>query len=174
MVVTKPTRSRAKGDRAAEPAFRSLIRTLGLLKRVMEPYFAKHGISGSQWAVLRNLNRAEEEGISGLRPGELSDRLLVRPPSVTGVIDRLQRMRLVTRQASDSDQRAKVVGLTDPGRRLVARVREGHAERVQDVLAGLSAAERRELDRLLTRLGDHLEELANHHSTETSAASEET
>jgi DNA-binding MarR family transcriptional regulator len=151
-----------KNDQAAEPAFRSLIRTLGLLRRVMEPYFTRHGISGSQWAVLRNLRRAEEEeGIEGLRPGELSGRLLVRPPSVTGVIDRLQRMGLVTRQTSNSDQRAKLVGLTGTGRKLVERVRDGHAKRVQRVLGALSAPERRELHRLLERLGDHLESLAD-------------
>jgi DNA-binding MarR family transcriptional regulator len=146
---------------AVEPAFRSLIRTLGLLKRVMEPYFARYGISGSQWGVLRNLHRAEEEGIDGLRPGELSGRLLVRPPSVTGVIDRLQRMGLVTRQSSNSDQRAKLVGLTGAGRKLVERVHAGHAKRVQRVLGGLRATERRELHKLLERLGDHLEALAD-------------
>jgi DNA-binding MarR family transcriptional regulator len=164
MLATKPAPSR-RSDHAVEPAFRSLIRTLGLLKRVMEPYFSRHGISGSQWAVLRNLRRAEEEeGIGGLRPGELSGRLLVRPPSVTGVIDRLQRMGLVTRQTSRSDQRAKLVGLTGTGRRLVERIREGHAKRVQRVLGGLSAPERRELHRLLERLGDHLELLAGSNS----------
>jgi DNA-binding MarR family transcriptional regulator len=160
MVATRQVSSR-RSNHAVEPAFRSLIRALGLLKRVMEPYFTRHGISGSQWAVLRNLRRAEEEeGIDGLRPGELSGRLLVRPPSVTGVIDRLQRMGLVTRQTSDSDQRAKLVGLTGAGRKLVERIREGHAKRVQRVLGALSAPERKELHRLLERLGDHLESLA--------------
>jgi DNA-binding MarR family transcriptional regulator len=161
MVAIKSAPAR-KSDHAVEPEFRSLIRTLGLLKRVMEPYFIRHGISGSQWGVLRNLRRAEEEdGINGLRPSELSGRLLVRPPSVTGVIDRLQRMGLVTRQTSDSDQRAKLVGLTANGRKLVERIREGHAKRVQRVLGALSATERRELHRLLQRLGDHLESLAD-------------
>ena len=161
MVVAKPHPRIKKPDQAAEPAFRALIRTLGLLKRVMEPYFARHGISASQWAVLRNLNRAEEEGLAGLRSTDLSGRLLVRPPSVTGIIDRLQRMGLVRREASHSDQRAKLVRLSDSGRKLVDRVREGHSQRVQSVLGGLSASERRELNRLLTRVGDHLEQLAN-------------
>ena len=59
----------------AEEAFRELIRTLGLLERVMQPYFARHGISGSQWGVLRTLHRAEGDGILGLRQTDLSDRL---------------------------------------------------------------------------------------------------
>ena len=50
-----------------ERAFRQLIRTFGLIERVMQPYFAQFGISGAQWGVLRNLHRAEVEGLRGLR-----------------------------------------------------------------------------------------------------------
>jgi DNA-binding MarR family transcriptional regulator len=159
-VVTKSANGTSS---TVDPAFRSLIRTLGLLKRVMEPYFAQHGISGAQWGVLRALSRAyEEEGaVDGLRLTDLSDRLLVRPPSVTGAVDRLERMGLVSRDASPTDQRAKLVSLTSVGQQLVDRVREGHAARVQSVLAALSKTERRELHRLLDRLGDHLEVLAD-------------
>src|SRR5262245_17823636 len=104
---------------STEPAFRALVRTFGLLKRVMEPYFARFGISGSQWGVLRTLHRAAEEGTSELRLTDLGDRLIVRPASVTAVVDRLARMGLVERRASDSDQRVKNVRLTVAGRRFV-------------------------------------------------------
>src|SRR3954468_17789722 len=82
-------------DAVPEQTFRALLRTLGLVRRVMEPYFGRHGISGSQWAVLRTLMRAEDDGVRQLRLTDLGDRLLIRPPSVTGVVDRLQKMGLV-------------------------------------------------------------------------------
>ena len=66
----------------------------------MQPYFARFGISGAQWGVLRQLHLAEQEGLAGLRQTDLSERLLVRPPSVTGVVDRLERVGYVQR---DSD-----------------------------------------------------------------------
>ena len=90
-VLTAPT------ARPAEGAFRQFIHTLGLIERVMHPYFAQFGISGAQWSVLRNLHRAEQEGHAGLRLTDLSERLLVRPPSVTGVVDRLEKVGLVAR-----------------------------------------------------------------------------
>src|SRR5271157_2723712 len=99
--------------RPTENAFRELIRTFGLAERVMHPYFARFGISASQWGLLRNLHRAEQEGQPGLRLTELSNRLLVRPPSVTGVVDRLERAGLVVRHESAADLRAKQVGLTN-------------------------------------------------------------
>src|SRR5438552_2577532 len=87
-------------SRSTEGAFRELIRTLGLMERVMQPYFAQFGISGSQWGVLRALDRASEDGLPGLRLTDLSQRLLIRPPSVTGVVDRLERAGLVVRGGS--------------------------------------------------------------------------
>src|SRR5438270_5216932 len=100
-----PTRTRGptSAARPAEGAFRELIRVIGLVERVMQPYFARFGISGSQWGVLRQLHRAEEDGAPGLRLTDLSERLLIRPPSVTGVVDRLERAGLVVRDGSRTD-----------------------------------------------------------------------
>jgi len=140
-------------------AFRELIRTFGLLERVMQPYFSRFGITGSQWGVLRTLHRSELEGTSGLRMTDLSDKLLIRPPSVTGVVDRLERSGLVERKASPDDQRSRLVGLTDAGRQLVERVLTVHEAQVEYVLAGLTLPEQMALQRHLARLGRHLEAL---------------
>src|SRR5438876_8536905 len=109
---------------------RQLVRTFGLLEKVMRPYFARFGISGSQWGVLRTLHRAELEGLTGLRLTDLSDRLLIRPPSVTGIVDRLERVGLVLRDGSPEDLRAKLVRLTDKGRQLVGQVLAVHGEQI--------------------------------------------
>ena len=146
---------------ASEAAFRSLIKTLGLLKRVMEPHFARFGISGSQWSVLRTLHRSEVDGQPALRQTDLGDRLVVRPASVTGVVDRLQRLGFVDRTASATDHRAKIVSLTGPGRDLVARVLQHHPAQMRRVLDGLNDPEQTQLQRLLDRLSSHLETLAD-------------
>lgn|SRR5262245_55438558 len=148
---------RSKPAAPAEEAFRELIRTLGLLERAMQPYFARYGISGSQWGVLRNLHRAEAEGLIGLRQTDLSERLLIRPPSVTGVLDRLERAGLVSRAGSATDLRTKQVALTAKGRQLVERVLMGHQAQIEAVMAGLRTSEQAELHRLLSQLRQHLE-----------------
>src|SRR5579871_4812252 len=141
----------------AEAAFRSFIRTFGLVERAMESHFHAFGISGAQWGVLRNLHRAESEGGGGLRLTDLSQRLLIRPPSVTGVVDRLEEAGLVLRASVADDLRAKRVALTAAGRALVERVLAVHARQVARVMGGLTGEEQRELNRLLTRLGEHLQ-----------------
>jgi DNA-binding MarR family transcriptional regulator len=150
----------ASAPQAAESAFRTLIKTLGLVRRVMEPYFSRFGISGSQWGVLRVLHRGEEQGTHGLRLTDLGDRLLIRAPSVTGAVDRLQRMGLVQRKTSSRDLRAKHVSLTLAGHRLIKRVEEHRPEQIATVLGGLSGEEQMALRQLLDRLGAHLERMA--------------
>jgi DNA-binding MarR family transcriptional regulator len=142
-------------------AFGSLIKTLGLLKRVMEPHFAQFGISSSQWGVLHALHCCEQDhGTAALRLTDLGDRLIVRPASITGTVDRLQRLGLVARTASPSDHRAKHVTLTETGRGLVCKVLQHHPAQVHRVLEGLTAPEQADLQRLLERLVSHLEPLA--------------
>src|SRR5262249_62377602 len=99
---------------------------LGRTERRRQPSFARFGVSGAQWGVLRNLHRAEEEGLSGLRLTDLGERLLIRPPSVTGVVDRLEKLGLVTRAGVPSDLRAKQGSLTPPGRHAVGDARAAH------------------------------------------------
>jgi DNA-binding MarR family transcriptional regulator len=140
------------GPRGVAPppptAFRELIRTFGLLERVMHPYFARFGITGAQWGVLRNLHRHEEHGLGGMRLGELSEQLLIRPPSVTTVVDRLERAGLVRRESVPADLRARHVVLTDKGRQLIGRV--------------------------LNRLGRHLEKMLERGETGQAPESEKT
>ncbi len=145
----------------SEQAFRSFIRAYGLFRSTMRPYFAEHGLSGAQWGILRALQRASDEGIDGLRLSELGRRLLVRPPSVTTLVDRLERVELVERVPSSEDQRAKLVKLTPSGRELVARVLRKHPAQIERVLAGLSIEEQRLMLDLMEKFAAHLETLGD-------------
>src|SRR5436853_4320989 len=121
-------------SRPPENALREMIRVFGLVEKVMQPYFARFGISGAQWGVMRNLHRAEQDGLPGLRLTDLSERLLIRPPSVTGVVDRLERAGLVNRGGSTIDLRAKLVSLSSAGRELMERVLQGHGQQIARVM----------------------------------------
>jgi DNA-binding MarR family transcriptional regulator len=165
----QPTTALTESAPTRVRVFRKLIHTIGLLQRVMQPYFAQFGISGAQWGVLRNLYRAEKRGEPGLRLTDLGRRMLIRPPSVTGIADRLEKMRVIVRQTSDTDARAKRVALTEKGRRLVERVLTVHDGQMIRVMGGLSSREQDEMERLLDRLGSHLEGLDETRDFESAA-----
>ena len=141
----------------AESAYRSFVRTTGLFRNRMDPYFASFGITAAQWGVLRTLQRAEAEGLVGLRLTDLGKRLLVQPPSMTGVVERLQRSGLVARTTATDDLRAKQVRLTAAGHALLARVLRHHPKQIQTIMAGLNPQEQADLHRLMERMAAHLE-----------------
>lgn len=145
-----------------ERVFHSLLRTWGLLRQAQEPYFARHGISASQWGILRVLQRAEIKGETGLPLKTVGERLLIQPPSVTGVVDRLEREGLVKRSHSKEDLRVRHLSLTPRGRKLVTRILdEGHAERIEALFSGLQLHEQESMLGLLNRLETHLERLVS-------------
>jgi DNA-binding MarR family transcriptional regulator len=172
MYRKQPTTALTEAAPTRVRVLRKLIHTMGLLQRVMQPYFAQFGISGAQWGVLRNLYRAEKNDEGGLRLTDLGQRMLIRPPSVTGIVDRLEKMRLIVRQASDTDARAKRVALTTEGRQLVDRVLAVHDGQMLKVMGGLGSRDQEDMERLLDRLGNHLEILAETRDFEPAAKRE--
>jgi DNA-binding MarR family transcriptional regulator len=157
-----------------EEAFREVIAAYGLVTRLMHSHFAGFGISGAKWGVLRALHRAEAEGVRGMRMVDLGERLLVRPPSVTMLVGRLEREGLVAMEPSESDRRAKMVGLTRRGRELVERVLEVHVGKVRGIMSSLSAPEQAELQRMMAKLNGGIRgmiEAANGHNSTVKARS---
>src|SRR6218665_2409114 len=139
-----------------ERAFRAFVRTHGLFRQEMEAYFQRKGLSGAQWGVLRTLHRAEAEKIRGLTPGDLSRRMIVKAPSITGVIDRVERQGFVERVPSLQDLRSKQVSLTPEGRKFLEGVLKHHPAQMEKVLSPLTGPQRIELQKLLGKIEAHL------------------
>ncbi|MEI7729886.1 MAG: MarR family transcriptional regulator [Verrucomicrobiota bacterium] len=144
-----------------EAVFHSFLRSWGLLRQVQDPYFARFGISASQWGILRVLQRAELKGEMELSLKEVASRLFIQPPSVTGVVDRMERLGFVERKPSKTDLRVRHLSLTPHARTLMAKVLEGHAERIQSLMGGLEPHEQETMLGLLQRMEAHLQTLVS-------------
>ena len=79
--------------------------------------------------------------------GELAKAEQVRPPTMTRLVDALERARLVTRQADAGDGRIVVIRATAKGRSLLARGRARRVAALAADLAGLSAGDEAALRR---------------------------
>jgi len=145
----------------AQTSYAHLLRAFGLIQRVMRPYFQQHGLSQAQWGILRALHCAQEQGQpNGLRMGELGQRLLVQPPSVTTLVRRLVKSGLVAQTAAPNDRRGFVLRLTPKGESLVGRVLLAHQEQIRSVMGGLNDDELPAFVLHLERLNTHLAALA--------------
>jgi DNA-binding MarR family transcriptional regulator len=87
-----------------------------------------------------------------LTMGDLARRLAVTEKTITGVIDRLERDRLVQRARDPLDRRVVQVRLAPGGARLHRRIDEGIAAKITGFLALLEAADRQRLVRMVEKL----------------------
>ena len=95
-----------------------LIRTAETLWNSSRLLFAGWGLSPSQFNVMNLLHELE----GGLSQVELSRALLMHRSNVTGLVDRLEQRKLVTRQGVPGDRRSYLVCLTGEGRRIMAEI----------------------------------------------------
>lgn len=92
----------------------------------------------------------------------ISEGLGVTRRNVTALVDALEDEELVRRTAHPTDRRATIIELTPAGLKTAEGMWEGHREAAAELFEELSVGERRELLRLVGRLGERLraEELA--------------
>jgi DNA-binding MarR family transcriptional regulator len=133
----------------AEEAYLNVSRTEAVLQEGIDSVLKSHGISATQYNVLRILRGA---GPKGLCRHEISDRLLTRMPDVTRLLDRMEEAGLVTRERDTADRRLVTTHITRSGRKLVDALDGPMAEEHERRLGHLGDKDLRTLVRLLTRV----------------------
>lgn len=113
-----------------------------------------HHLSLPRFLVLLSIKRRG----CGCPIGALADEWLQSYPTMTGIVDRLEQAKLVSRQRdANGDRRQVVVNLTALGHDLLARAHTAHRKRVVRALSQFPAEDRHEFLRLLTDYLDALE-----------------
>ena len=117
--------------------------------------YGKYGLTEGEFDVLAALRRA---GAPYERaPGEIALHTMVTTGAVTKRVDRLEQAGLVDRRRSDADGRGRVVRLTQAGRRLIDTAFTAHMANERRLLEPLTAAQRDQLEKLLTIWLENLE-----------------
>lgn len=112
----------------------------------------EHGLTIARWQVLSVLSRFD-----GARIGTIAELSGGEQPAVSRVIDQMERDALVTRQPSSADSRAVEVWITARGRDVYAALMPDAEAFVKRMLRSLSAAEVKQLTKLLERLFSDLQ-----------------
>jgi MarR family 2-MHQ and catechol resistance regulon transcriptional repressor len=114
-----------------------------------EKSIAELEMCGSDFAVLEALLHK-----GPLPVNEIGKKVLLTSGSITVAVDRLETKRLVERRAHGTDRRARIVHLTQAGRKLITRVYADHAADMERLAsASLTKAERKTLIGLLKKIG---------------------
>jgi DNA-binding MarR family transcriptional regulator len=108
----------------------------------------------SQYLLLGALTGCPKRSV-----GELAECAGVAAPTATRMIAGLERAGVVERRPSTTDRRVVDVLLTPRGRRLLERKQQMLADTRRALYASLSPAERDQVEALLVRLADVIDEL---------------
>jgi DNA-binding MarR family transcriptional regulator len=131
-----------------EEAAISVLRTSDRIQICIARLLREHGLTPSQYNVLRIL-RGEGQPLPIL---EIASRTITVVPGITGLIDRLEQAGLVNRVRCETDRRVIYVALTNQGTRTLAGLDEPLVALHKRLLGALSAAELKELIRLLAKV----------------------
>jgi MarR family 2-MHQ and catechol resistance regulon transcriptional repressor len=148
MRTTIPVPARTPAERAALAAWVRLARAQASVERRLAHRLQGSGVSHAQLGVLEALWH-----LGPLCQRELAAKLLSRPPTLTALLNRLERDGLVRRETDPADRRRRRIVLTAEGERTIARIFPAHAREVAAAFAVLSPDERETLARLSRKLG---------------------
>jgi MarR family transcriptional regulator, 2-MHQ and catechol-resistance regulon repressor len=130
----------------------SVLRTSDRLQIRFARLFREHGLTPSQYNILRIL-RGEGKALPIL---EIASRTVAVVPGITGLIDRLEQAAFVNRLRCEKDRRVIYVALTDHGTKTLAALDEPLIALHRNLLSHLSQAELKELIRLLEKVRESL------------------
>jgi DNA-binding MarR family transcriptional regulator len=135
----------------------ALMEAVTLLQYAVRQQLHTDGdLSYVQFEVLATLADAS----AGLTMTEVADRVVYSRSGLTHQAALLEKAGLIAREASDKDQRATVVTITEAGRARVADVLPGHIDVVHDLLfESLSERDVRTLGDIMSRARDHMRAL---------------
>ena len=123
------------------PKTKSVEEVINNIRRVFQVFndYSKKakrdaGLTGPQlWAIKMIAENAP------LNVSELARLMFVQPGTVVGILDRLEKMGLTSRNRSQQDRRVVSIDLTEQGRELIARAPEvvqGHLVKGLEDLSG--------------------------------------
>lgn len=136
-------------EREVLRSLRRIIQAVDLHGRRLS---ARHGLTGPQNICLREIERG-----GSLNPGQLARAVALKPPTVSGILDRLEARGLVTRRRRHHDKRQVRVELTPAGEAVLAQTPPPLQELFTERLAALPLERRRSIAEALQEVVELLE-----------------
>ena len=132
----------------------ALMRIGTRLATHFDQHFAEYGITQAQFRVLLAIGDAEADGIA---PSVLAEALLIERATISVLTQRLVERGLLRRLPGEN-RRTFNLALTDKGAALLHQLVPAAILLADDTLQGVTAAEQREMQKLLAVIERHLRE----------------
>jgi MarR family 2-MHQ and catechol resistance regulon transcriptional repressor len=131
-----------------------MMKAMQSIQRYALANLEETGLGLSDFAVLEALLHKGPLPVNVIGP-----KVNLTPGSISVAVDRLVAKGLVSRAECSQDRRVRIVALTPRGKSVIAPIFRAHVETMEEIFAGLSRHELRQLEQQLKRVGKHAESL---------------
>ncbi|MBX3186713.1 MAG: MarR family transcriptional regulator [Labilithrix sp.] len=163
--MSPPVSAELKSD--VDQVLEAIIYLYTESRRITKELAKRADLTGPQLTVVKLL-----EQIGDLSLSSLSEKIRAQNSTVTGIIDRMEREGLVTRERSKEDRRVVYIRLTPKGRELAQEIPVEPMEIFKGALEGLSAQEIRDLLRIMTKVARRVKQIVRRDVGEADAKGE--
>ncbi|EJO32239.1 MarR family winged helix-turn-helix transcriptional regulator [Achromobacter marplatensis] len=149
-VISQWTAECPNQDFAAMTVVTRVFRLNAFATRNVNRSFRRYNLHQGEFDVLATLYRTGAP--HAMNPQKLVDALLLTSGAMTNRLDRLEQAGLLVRNPNPDDRRGIIVSLTAEGLRVIKLVLKDYLKDLNELLAPLSAAERKQMAGLLKKL----------------------
>ncbi|GGC18633.1 MarR family transcriptional regulator [Novosphingobium marinum] len=144
--------------------FGYLVHDVSRMRRTAMDYaVAPLGLTRSQWSLLATLSRSTN---NGMMQAEIARIMGLGKVTTGGLVSRLETAGLVERRDDESDKRAKRVFITEKGYETIRQMIDVADPLNEEILEGISAKERKQIEDILHRVKENLREIIERHRAE--------
>ncbi|MCJ7842822.1 MarR family transcriptional regulator [Lederbergia sp. NSJ-179] len=131
-----------------------LTRALDSIKKRVEDDIRCLGLNPTEFAVLELIYHKGEQPIQ-----KIGEKVLIASSSITYVVDKLEKKKLLERKPCPNDRRITFATITAKGKALMDEVFPKHRVAIQEILAGLDVDEKKQMIEQLKKLGFHAQKV---------------
>jgi DNA-binding MarR family transcriptional regulator len=106
-------------DTVQQEVFLNVVRTADHLMRAFDELLKPHGLSPTQYNVLRILRGIGETHANGIPCKTIGEHMITRDPDITRLLDRLAARGMITRQRDTQDRRVVSTKITGEGMKVL-------------------------------------------------------
>lgn len=129
-----------------------LNRALESIKRRVEEDIRCLGLNPTEFAVLELIYNKGEQPIQ-----KIGEKVLIASSSITYVVDKLEKKKLLRRKPCPKDRRVTFASITPAGTDLMNDVFPKHQQAINEICAGLDLEEKEVMIEQLKKLGYYAE-----------------
>jgi len=146
--LQKDLKKRDPFDLVEQEVALSIMRTSDLLENRFARLLREHGLTASQYNVLRIL-RGEGRPMPCL---EVADRMIQVAPAITRVVNQLLELNLIAKKQCSQDRRVFYIELKAAGKRLLKKIDKPLVDLHASVLSSVSKKDQRTLIKIMEKV----------------------